>query len=176
MLRAPRKRRPGHRGRKCSEPGDPSPLFGVLVVFGPFGAFQPNRRADCSRKTKMWRSALLPCMHAVETRNSGIESSSRICAQGRGLEGLYIYPHGTRHLHVVAPPFLHRTPALQPANTNTKTNYHGILPSIMSLFALILDALAGTVTILSAPKLLVDRVLAHLCRWPLPFSLIFTSS
>ena len=37
----------------------------------------------------------------------------------------------------------------------------------MSLFALFFEALAGTVTILSAPKLL-DRVLMHLCRWPVP--------
>jgi hypothetical protein len=38
-------------------------------------------------------------------------------------------------------------------------------PSIMSLFTLILEALAGTVTLLSAPKLL-DRVLTHLCTLP----------
>ena len=35
----------------------------------------------------------------------------------------------------------------------------------MSLFVLILQALAGTVTLLSAPKLL-DRVLTHLCTLP----------
>ena len=40
----------------------------------------------------------------------------------------------------------------------------------MSLFTLFLEALAGTVTILSVPKLL-DRVLTHLCRLPRPFSL-----
>jgi hypothetical protein len=41
----------------------------------------------------------------------------------------------------------------------------------MSLFALILEALAGTVTLLSAPKLL-DRVLTHLCTLPFLSSLI----
>jgi hypothetical protein len=30
------------------------------------------------RKTKMWSSALLPCMHVVESRNSGIESSQQV--------------------------------------------------------------------------------------------------
>jgi len=35
----------------------------------------------------------------------------------------------------------------------------------MSLFALILEALAGTVKLLSVPKLL-DRVLTHLCTLP----------
>ena len=45
--------------------------------------------------------------------------------------------------------------------------------SIMSLFALILEALAGTVTLLSAP-ILLDRVLTHLCASPFPFSLMLS--
>ncbi|KAF8490538.1 hypothetical protein F5888DRAFT_1892504 [Russula emetica] len=48
----------------------------------------------------------------------------------------------------------------------TETSYHDkslSLSSIMSLFTLILEALAGTVTLLSAPKLL-DRVLTQLSR------------
>jgi hypothetical protein len=77
-----------------------------------------------SRKTKMWRSALLPCMHAVETRNSGIESSSAgswanrphprirsIVLLGRGLtvtKSLYLPHMAVMEPDIVAtlPPFI----------------------------------------------------------------------
>lgn len=121
-----------------------------------------------------------PCMR-VEFRNSGITYPIYCALLGSRAYIALIYlptwnptfawlpPHrGLIHI----PPTSHSN--LPPL---TKTNYHDILPpSIMSLVALILEALAGTVTILSTPKLLVDRVLAHLCRWPLPFSLTFASS
>ena len=123
----------------------------------------------------------------VETRISGIESSQLVlmgepptpthpiyCALGsRAYSNLNListhmepdvctqwplFPHSS--------PFLLRTPVLQPAATH-RDELSRHITFIMSLFALFLEALAGTVTILSAPKLL-DRVLTHLCRWPLP--------
>ena len=70
--------------------------------------------------------------------------------------------------HTSSPPgfFLRTPPNLPPL---TKTSHHDIISTIMSLLALILEALAGTVTLLSAP-ISLDRVLNQLCALPSPFS------
>jgi hypothetical protein len=108
-------------------------------------------------------------------RTAHTHASDLLCSWVEGLQQpkSYIYPHGTRHLHTVAalPPLI----PIPPPHSCTATCCHSPRrtindtspSSIMSLFALFLEALAGTVTILSAPKLL-DRVLTHLCRWPFP--------
>jgi hypothetical protein len=120
------------------------------------------------------------CMR-VEFRNSGITYPIYCALLGSRAYIALIYLPTWNPTFAWLPPHRGLICILPTSHSNlpplTKTNYHDILPpSIMSLVALILEALAGTVTILSTPKLLVDRVLAHLCRWPLPFSLTFASS
>ena len=84
---------------------------------------------------------------------------------------MFIYPHGTHHLRIVATSTSHphslRTPVLQPATTDKDE----LSPSsVMSRLSLILEALVGTVSHLSATPKLLDRVFAHLCtsKWPFP--------
>jgi hypothetical protein len=77
------------------------------------------------------------------------------------------------------PPSIFPTPVAQQwpnLSPLTETGYHdkSLLSSIMSL-TVILEAIAGTVTLLSAPRLL-DRVLNHLCTFSFPFSLVSPSS